>query len=158
MAIWGRDSMSPRSRTGKAARMHASPATKPTPRAADNELFDQGCDLVAAASAIRRAAGAPEAARAVPAVLGCIESALQELMWATAALEQTTANLVERDASAEPSARIAPIAQRMHRGFANLQQALSDGERASAAARSLAGRAFTASGAARGSRRRRSTA
>ena len=139
--------------------MHASLATKPTPRAADNELFDQGCDLVAAASAIRRAAGAPEAARAVPAVLGCIESALQELMWATAALEQTSADLVEQNARDDTSARIAPIAERMHRGFANLQQALSDGERASAAARSLAGRAFTASGAiVPGRRRRRSTA
>jgi hypothetical protein len=135
--------------------MHASPATTPTPRAADNELFDQGCDLVAAASAIRRAAGAPEAARAVPAVLGCIETALQELTWAAAALEQTSADLVEQNASDEPSARLAPIAQRMHRGFANLQQALCDGERASAAARSLAGRAFTASGAAPPSRRRR---
>ena len=139
--------------------MQASLATKPTPRAADNELFDQGCDLVAVASAIRRAAGGPEAARAVPAVLGCIESALRELMSATVALEQTTADLVEQDAYAEPSARIAPIAQRMHRGFANLQQALSDGERASAAARSLAGRALTASGAAPSGRgRRRSTA
>jgi hypothetical protein len=139
--------------------MHASPAIQPTQRAADNELFDQGCDLVAAASAIRRAACAPEAARAVPAVLGCIESALQELMWAAAALEQTSADLVERNARDEPSARIAPIAERMHRGFANLQQALSDGERASAAARSLAGRAFTASGAAPpGQGRRRSTA
>jgi hypothetical protein len=151
--------MLPPARSGKAARMHASVATKPTSRSADNELFDQGCDLVAAASAIRQAAGAPEAARAVPAVLGCIESALQELMWAAAALEQTTADLVEQDAEDDPRARIAPIAQRMHRGFANLQQALSDGERASAAARSLAGRALTVSGAApSGRRRRRSTA
>jgi len=139
--------------------MHASLATKPTPRAADNELFDQGCDLVAAASAIRRAAGAPEAARAVPAVLGCIESALRELMWATAALEQTSEDLVEQVAHDAPSARLVPIAERMHRGFANLQQALSDGERASAAARSLAGRALTASRAGpSGRRRRRSTA
>jgi hypothetical protein len=130
--------------------MHASLATKPTPRAADNELFDQGCDLVAAASAIRRAAGDPEAARAVPAVLGCIESALRELMWATAALEQTSEDLVEQVAQDAQSARLVPIAERMHRGFANLQQALSDGERASAAARSLAGRALTASGARRG--------
>ena len=85
--------------------------------------------------------------------------ALQELMWAAAALEQTTADLVEQDADDDPRARIAPIAQRMHRGFANLQQALSDGERASAAARSLAGRALTVSGAApSGRRRRRSTA
>lgn len=139
--------------------MHGSLATKPALRAADNELFDQGCDLVAAASAIRRAAGAPEAARAVPAVLGCIESALQELTWASAALEETSAALVEQNARDDPSATIVPIAERMHRGFANLQQALSDGERASAAARSLAGRAFTASGAAPSGRRgRRSTA
>jgi len=139
--------------------MHASPVTKPTPRAADNELFDQGCDLVAAASAIRRAAGAPEAARAVPAVLGCIESALRELMWATAGLEQTSEDLVGQVAHDAQSAKLVPIAERMHRGFANLQQALSDGERASAAARSLAGRALTASGAApSGRRRRRSTA
>ena len=135
--------------------MDASPAIKPTPRAADNELFDQGCDLVAAASAIRCAAVAPEAARAVPAVLGCIESALQELMWATAALEQTSADLVEQNARDHSSGPIAPIEERMHRGFANLQQALSDGERAAAAARSLAGRAFTASGAALSARRRR---
>jgi hypothetical protein len=88
--------------------MHASVATKPTSRSADNELFDQGCDLVAAASAIRQAAGAPEAARAVPAVLGCIESALQELMWAAAALEQTTADLVEQDADDAHCATHAP--------------------------------------------------
>jgi hypothetical protein len=40
-------------------------------RAHDNELYDRGCDLVEAAAAIRRLADAPEAARAVPAVLGC---------------------------------------------------------------------------------------
>jgi hypothetical protein len=94
----------------------------------------------------------------VPAVLGCIESAMQELMWAAAALKQSSADLVQQNTHDDPSARLAPIAGRMHRGFANLEQALSDGERASAAARSLAGRAFTASGAARPDcGRRRST-
>jgi hypothetical protein len=139
--------------------MRAPPATKPTQRDADNELYDQGCDLVAAAAAIRRAASAPEAARAVPAVLGCMESALQELMWASVALERTSADLLKQNARNRPSSRIGPIAERMGSGFANLQQALSDGERASAAARSLAGQALTASGAARpDGRGRRSTA
>jgi hypothetical protein len=123
--------------------MRAPQVTRRTQREADNELYDQGCDLVAAASAIRRAAGAPEAARAVPAVLGCIEAAMQELLWASVALEQTSADLLQRYARDCPSARIEPVAQRMQRGFANLQQALSDGERASAAARSLAGRALS---------------
>jgi hypothetical protein len=135
--------------------MRAPPATKPTRRDADNELYDHGCDLVATASAIRRAAGVPEAARAVSAVLGCMESALQELMWAAAALEQTSVDHLEQNAGEHPSARTSAIAERMQRGFANLQQALSDGERAAAAARSLAGRALAPVESGRPHRRRR---
>jgi hypothetical protein len=139
--------------------MPAHLATKPTRRDADNELYDHGCDLVATASAIRRAAGAPEAVRAVPAVLGCMEFALQELTWAAAALEKTSADRLEQKAHDHPSARTGAIAERMQRGFANLQQALSDGERASAAARSLAARALAPFESARPDRtRRRSTA
>lgn len=108
-------------------------ATPTTLRDADNELYDSGCDLVAAAAAIRRAAGFPDAVRAVPAVLGCIESTLQELLWAAAALEQT---------SSEALRGTSPKVERMHRGFASLQQALGDGERAAAAARALTARAF----------------
>jgi hypothetical protein len=59
-------------------------------RAAANELYDRGCDLVEAAAAIRRIADAPEATRAVPAVLGCIEAAQRELLWAAGALEETS--------------------------------------------------------------------
>ena len=66
----------------------------PVTRAPDNELYDRGCDLVEAATAIRRVADTPEAARAVPAVLGCIEAALRELLWAAAALEETSARTV----------------------------------------------------------------
>jgi hypothetical protein len=135
--------------------MRAPPASKPTRRDADNELYDHGCDLVATASAIRRAAGAPEATRAVPAVLGCIESALHELMWAAAALEKTSADHLEQNAQEHPSARTWAIAERMQRGFANLQQALSDSGRAAAAARSLAGRALAPVESARPHRRRR---
>jgi len=76
--------------------MRAPPATKTTRRDADNELFDHGCDLVATASAIRQAAGAPEATRAAPALLGCMESALHEPTWAAAALEQTCADRLEQ--------------------------------------------------------------
>ena len=63
-----------------ALRMSVSPGRTPSVRAADNELYDRGCDLVEAATAIRRVSGAADAARAVPAVLGCIESALHELL------------------------------------------------------------------------------
>ena len=129
--------------------MRTSPTARPTRRDADNELYDQGCDLVEAAAAIRRAAGEPEAARAVPAVLGCIESALHKLVWASLALERTSVDLVTQT----PGLRANPVTERMQRGFANLQRALSDGESASAAARSLTSRAFTASSAARPDRR-----
>lgn len=106
-------------------------------RAPDNELYDCGCDLVQAAAAIRAAAGAPEAARAIPAVLGCIEAALHELAEAAAALEETT----ERSTGgrAQPA-----MHRRMHKGYANLREALTDAERASTAARPLAGRLLTA--------------
>jgi hypothetical protein len=116
-------------------------------REPDNELYDYGCDLVQAASAIRRAAEAPEAARAVPAVLGCIEVALRELCRASAALEETSARPVREEPRRCPDSRMARMSERMHRGFGNLQHALADAERASSAARSLAGRALRAAGA-----------
>jgi hypothetical protein len=127
--------------------MTVSSARTPATRAPDNELFDRGCDLVEAATAIRRVADAPEAVRAVPAALGCIEAALRELLWAAAALEETSARTVE-----QRSGRKAWIAtrraERMRLGYANLETALADAERASAAARSLASRALGASTAA----------
>jgi hypothetical protein len=113
-----------------------------TTREPDNELYDRGCDLVEAAAAIRRAAACPGAGRAVPAVLGCVETALQELLWASAVLEQTT-----HDLTAQSNPRTRLVRERMHRGYANLQQALCDAQRASGAARSLAGRALSASAA-----------
>ena len=118
-----------------------SSARTPTTRAPDNELYDRGCDLVEAATAIRRVADAPEAVRAVPAVLGCIEAALRELLWAAAALEQTSARTVEQSPGYMDS-RAKRSSERMQLGYANLQTALADAERASAAARSLAGRAL----------------
>ena len=118
-------------------------ARPPAARAPDNELYDRGCDLVEAATAIRRVADAPEAARAVPAVLGCIEAALRELLWAATALAETSAETVEqRSDSTDASAK--RRSERMQLGYANLQTALADAERASAAARSLAARALAA--------------
>ena len=93
--------------------------------------------------AIRRVADAPEATRAVPAVLGCIEAALRELLWAAAALEETSARTVEKS-SGRADARARRRSERMQLGYANLQTALADAERASAAARSLASRALAA--------------
>jgi hypothetical protein len=116
-------------------------SSRPATRAPDNELYDRGCDLVEAATAIRRVADAPQAVRAVPAVLGCIEAALHELLGATAALAETSARIVEQGpGSEEPRAK--PRSQRMQTGYASLRTALADAERASAAARSLAARAL----------------
>jgi hypothetical protein len=118
-------------------------------RAPDNELFDRGCDLVEAATAIRAAAGAPEAVRAVPAVLGCIEAALHELAEAAAALEQTTEESVGERPGTSTRGTIAPMRERMRRGYASLRQALIDAERASTAARPLVSRLLAAAGSRR---------
>jgi hypothetical protein len=135
--------------------MSVSSNRTPAFRAPDNELYDRGCDLVEAAAAIRRVSGAADAARAVPAVLGCIESALHELLWATAALEETSARSVAGRAAQCADPRMQPRSERMHHGYANLQSALADAERASAAARSLAGRALVAAGSTGAVRSRR---
>ena len=119
------------------ARAVASPASRLVARAPDNELYDRGADLVEAAMAIRRVAGSPEASRAVPAVLGCIESALEELEGATAALEQAVAEV-----TSTTSGCLDRRTERMHRGYANLQEALFDAHAAAAAARSLTSRAL----------------
>jgi hypothetical protein len=121
--------------------MRVSPAPDSPGRAPDNELYDRGADLVEAATAIRRVAGSPEASRAVPGVLGCIESALQELAMASAALEETTAEVASAMPGC-PERRADRVVGRMHRGFTNLQEALFDAQTAAAAARSLAGRAL----------------
>ena len=119
------------------ARATASPASRQVVRAPDNELYDRGADLVEAAMAIRRVAGSPEASRAAPAVLGCIESALEELEGATGALEQAVAELASTTSDCSDRRT-----ERMHRGYANLQVALFDAHAAAAAARSLTSRAL----------------
>jgi hypothetical protein len=126
------------------AGMRLSAAPDRSPRAPDNELYDRGCDLVQAAAAIRDAAAAPEAARAVPAVLGCIEAALHELLWATVMFEETTERQLRQATPDRAAARVGPLSERMHRGYANLEQARADAQRAGAAARPLAARALAA--------------
>jgi hypothetical protein len=135
------DRMSDAMRSDESVGMRASPTSGSLARAPDNELYDRGADLVEAATAIRRVAASAEAGRAVPAVLGCIESALRELVLASAALEQTTADV----APSRPEClgrRTDRVVERMHRGFTNLREALLDAQTAAAAARSLAGRAL----------------
>jgi len=100
-------------------------------RPPDNELYDRGCDLVEAALAIRRLASCEGAERALPAVLGCMESALQDLRDAVAEAGRLRGRADFADASA----------QRRLRGFVNLEVALTDAETAARAARGLAHRA-----------------
>jgi hypothetical protein len=104
-------------------------------RDAENELFDRGCDLVEAAAAIRGGVAARQAARAVPALLGCVEAAVAELRAASALL--TTSSI---EAGAAEDDAMARRAERMERGLANLQVALADAETAAGAARALVAR------------------
>jgi hypothetical protein len=114
--------------------MPFSPVSEGSKRPADNELYDRGCDLVEAAMAIRRVAQDPGAGRALPALLGCIETALHELGCAAASMDEISSHSIRTDA----------MADRMHRGFMNLGLALADAELASTAARGLAGRSLAA--------------
>ena len=128
---------------GHSQAMDVSTSVKQPIREPDNELFDHGCDLVQAAVAIRRAAASREASRAVPAALGCLESALEELLWATALLEETTAQTLSERSRQRADPRATARSERMHRGYAALQLALADAERAASAARALSRRVLT---------------
>jgi hypothetical protein len=67
--------------------MPLAPSLHSSKRPADHELYDRGCDLVEAATAIRRLAADPRAERAVPALLGCVEAAMHELGCAAVSLD-----------------------------------------------------------------------
>jgi hypothetical protein len=114
--------------------MHLAHGSQGRKRAADNELYDRGCDLVEAAMAIRRLSEDRSAAGAVPALLGCIESALHELGCAVSSLDGVSSDAPVRH----------EVGQRMHRGFMNLGLAMADAELASIAARGLAERTVVA--------------
>ena len=153
--IWSLDRMASVADSTDDLRMSVSSDRHLSGRAPDNELYDYGCDLVGAAGAIRRVSEAADATRAVPAVLGCIEATLHELLWAVAALESTTTRSMAGRAARCDDPRLQPRSDRMNQGYANLQNALADAERASAAARSLAARALVAAGAVSATRARR---
>ena len=121
--------------------MRTPSMARPSRREPDNELYDRGCCLVAAAAAISRASAAPGAARALPAALGCIEAAFGELLAAAAAREQTAAAATSAAQRLGARTRAAALEARMHRGYAKLQRAL--------AARALTARAFERAGSRR---------
>jgi len=122
--------------------MHHTVVSAPSSRPPDNELYDRGCDLVEAAAAIRRLASDPRAARAVPAVLGCLEAALHELRGACPVMERTT-HCVARERSG-PDDRLGAMVGRMRRGFTNLERALDDAADAATATRPLTARSLGA--------------
>jgi hypothetical protein len=113
-------------------------------RAPDNELFDRACDLLDAARAIRSAVGARDAGRATPAVLGCLQATLRELTLTATELEQISAQALDTGTTIRGEAEAHGRVRRMHRGYANLRQALVDAETASSAARALTARALGA--------------
>jgi hypothetical protein len=123
------------------ARMRRSAIGRRSSRPPESELYDRGSELVEAAAAIRRLAGTPGAAPAVPAVLGCVEESLHQLLGGMTELERTSVGALDsfsRDAAGEHGPRVA----RMRRAFVNLKIALHDAHRASKAARALAARAL----------------
>jgi hypothetical protein len=87
---------------------------------AENRLYDHGCDLAEAARGIAHDALDPGATRAIPGLLGCIETALEDLASVCAALRGDS--------------------ERVQRGYANLTVALDDARAAAHAARALAAR------------------
>jgi hypothetical protein len=101
---------------------------------AENELYERGAELAEAAAAIRRVVGERDAARALPALLGCVEAALGEL-------NAASAGLAEADRLVSTPGR--PREERMRRGLANLGDALSDAQAAAGAARALVARVTT---------------
>lgn len=95
---------------------------------AENMLYEAGCELVEAAGGIARVAAEPGAARAVPALLGCLETALDELERACRTLHDRS-----RCTASDPTAH-----DPLGRAYANLAVALQDATDASRTARSLA--------------------
>jgi hypothetical protein len=117
-------------------------SSAPRSRDAINEIYDRGCDLVEAAMAIRRAARAFDVAPAVPALLGCIECALDELADISARLrdlplEARSAGM----AGSEAVRRHAGSDDAGTRALIGLEHALRDARDTADAARAFAARA-----------------
>jgi hypothetical protein len=90
----------------------------------DNELYDRASDLVEAAAGLRRAMR-PEAAAALPALLGCLNVAFSDLRRMSATLQEAL------DAGGRADG------DDLRRGIANLSAALREVEAAAAAGRIL---------------------
>ena len=117
-----------------------------------HELADRGTELVEAASAIHHAVAAadsaPDTAHAAPAVLGCLETALDEMVAISASLERMTHRAVKErgiDADAEWHERHA----RMRSGFSHLHRGLRDARDLAGAARTRTSRALAGAGVTR---------
>ena len=101
-----------------------------------------------AASEIRRLAGRPGVAPGVPAILGCLETALEHLAETAGDLERAVGDAVSDDGP-----RVEPSRRHIALGFANLEQGLRDARALAAAARALSARVLERSGRATGIRR-----
>jgi hypothetical protein len=126
-----------------------SPPTPTPSRIPYDDIYDSASDLVEATARMRRAAAALEDAQLAPALLGCIEAALQDLLWTAAALEQTSIGVTTEYRRGRADPRTRSLVELMQRGWANLQETLTDAERATAAARPLVARALAATSARR---------
>jgi hypothetical protein len=113
-----------------------------------NELYDRGCGLVEAATAMRRAAAAADVVRAAPAVLGCFETALDEMVATSAALERATHQVVSQRAI-DTDADWHEGHARMRGGFARLDGSLREARDLAAAARTRVSRALARAGLTR---------
>ena len=120
------------------ARRGASLATMAyDPRDPANELYDQACSLLAAAQALRAAAGSRHAAPALAASLGCIEASLQQLREAMPELLDTALATAAQD---QPSRRThSSEASELCASFAVLARDLSGSRASCAAVRALVG-------------------
>ena len=126
-------------------------AVVPDPDAArdpSNELYDHGFDLVEAATRLRNAASGAGVSRAAPAVLGCVEAALEQLTEAVGELGAVAGEAVE-DSTNGDDPRIAASRRRMLDGFVNLDAALRDARGFASAARALTARALERAGVTR---------
>jgi hypothetical protein len=103
-------------------------------------MYDRGCDLVEAAMAIRRAARTSDVTPAVPALLGCIECALDELADASAVLTETP-HWAPRRLRSSGVARRGATSGEVRQALVNLELALEDARDAADAARAFASRA-----------------
>jgi hypothetical protein len=104
-----------------------------------NRLYEAASDLMQAAGDLRDLAHGKRTVPAHPSVLGCIQTALEELGLAVAAIRAATDEVRVGEGYRGQSVKHDVL---MHRGFDNLEIALRDAAAAAAAARSLSSRAL----------------